>query len=71
MTCENQSDAESLEQAARDPKSIAGDQGQVTEHSLPDRIALDEYLAKKRRGRTGTGIRRQRIIPPDSRGFRG
>jgi hypothetical protein len=47
------------------PKKAQGDAGSVEQHSLPDQIAADRYLASKRAMRSrGRGIVISKIIPP-------
>jgi len=49
---------ESIRKNAAGPKSAEVDGQKVEQHSLPEQIAADEYLAKKKvmRGR-GTGLK--------------
>lgn len=50
---------------AQGPKKAQGDAGSVEQHSLPDQIAADRYLASKRAVRSrGKGIVISKIIPP-------
>jgi hypothetical protein len=61
--------ADDLSDAIRDnaagPHSASGDTGSMQQHSLPDQIAADKYLASKRAmGKKGLGLTRVKIIPP-------
>jgi len=50
---------------AEGPKSASGDSGSVQQHSIPDQIAADRYLASKKAARAkGMGIRLTKVIPP-------
>lgn len=42
------------------PKASAGDNGSLTEHSLPELIQADEYIANKN---TGRGFKLSQIKP--------
>ena len=54
-----------LEQNAAGPKQVTGDTGSLVQHSLPDQIAADRYLASKAAvRRKGRGIVISKIIPP-------
>jgi hypothetical protein len=56
---------QAIEQNAQGPKKAQGDAGSVEQHSLPDQIAADRYLASKRAVRLrGKGIVISKIIPP-------
>jgi len=56
---------QAIEQNAQGPKKAQGDAGSVEQHSLPDQIAADRYLASKRAVRSrGKGIVISKIIPP-------
>lgn len=50
---------------ANGPRAAKGDSGSMEQHSLPDQIAADRYLAsKKAAGGKGLGIRISKIVPP-------
>jgi hypothetical protein len=50
---------------AEGPKSASGDSGSMQQHSLPDQIAADRYLASKRASQSkGMGIRLTKVVPP-------
>ena len=54
-----------IQQNAEGPHSASGDAGSMQQHSLPDQIAADKYLASKRAvGRKNLGLTRVKIIPP-------
>jgi hypothetical protein len=54
-----------IEQNASGPKRAQGDAGSVEQHSLPDQIAADRYLAAKRALRTrGKGLIISKLVPP-------
>ena len=56
---------QALEQNATGPKRAQGDAGSVEQHSLPDQIAADRYLAAKRALRTRTkGLIISKLVPP-------
>jgi hypothetical protein len=60
--------AESLDSTTQKPQTVSVDGRSVTQHSLPDQIELDRYLAEKAAmtaGNTGRyGLRFCRIKPP-------
>jgi hypothetical protein len=50
---------------AEGPKSASGDAGSIEQHSIPDQIAADRYLASKKAARSkGLGIRLTKVVPP-------
>ena len=50
---------------AEGPKSASGDAGSMQQHSIPDQIAADRYLASKQAARSkGMGIRLTKVVPP-------
>lgn len=50
---------------ATGPKRVQGDAGSVEQHSLPDQIAADRYLAAKQAVRSrGKGLRISKLVPP-------
>ena len=54
-----------IEQNAQGPKKAQGDAGSVEQHSLPDQIAADRYLASKRAMRSRTkGLQLTKLVPP-------
>ena len=54
-----------IEQNAQGPKKAQGDAGSIEQHSLPDQIAADRYLASKRAMRSrGRGLRISKLVPP-------
>ena len=63
--------AENLDEQIRDnaagPKRAKGDSAEVEQHSLPDQIAADKYLASKQASRKkGLGIALKKLSPPGS-----
>jgi len=63
--------AENLEEQIREnaagPKRAKGDSAEVEQHSLPDQIAADKYLASKQASRKkGLGIALKKLYPPGS-----
>jgi hypothetical protein len=61
--------AEELDEAIRTnaegPKSASGDSGSMQQHSIPDQIAADRYLASKEAARSkGLGVRLTKVVPP-------
>ena len=63
--------AENLDEQIRDnaagPKRAKGDSVEVEQHSLPDQIAADKYLASKQASRKkGLGIALKKLSPPGS-----
>jgi hypothetical protein len=56
---------QAIEQNAQGPKKAQGDAGSVEQHSLPDQIAADRYLASKKAVRArGKGIVITKLVPP-------
>ena len=56
---------QAIEQNAQGPKKAQGDAGSVEQHSLPDQIAADRYLASKRAVQSkNKGIVISKLIPP-------
>jgi len=56
---------QAIEQNAQGPKKAQGDAGSVEQHSLPDQIAADRYLASKRAVQSkNKGIVITKLIPP-------
>ena len=61
--------ADELEQTIKEnaagPKRAKGDSAEMEQHSLPDQIAADRYLAsKKATASKGLGIRFKKLTPP-------
>jgi hypothetical protein len=61
--------AEELDEAIRTnaegPRSASGDSGSMQQHSIPDQIAADRYLASKKAARSkGLGVRLTKVVPP-------
>ena len=55
----------SIADAAKSPKKVEGDAGSMEQHSLPDQIAADRYLASKNALKSkGRGFRVTKMIPP-------
>jgi len=53
-----------ISENAAGPRKAAGDSGSVEQHSLPDQIAADKYLASKKASRAkGLGIKLAKISP--------
>ena len=56
---------QAIEESALGLKRATGDEGSVEQHSLPDMIATDKYLATKAAVRLRRrGVRFVRLIPP-------
>jgi hypothetical protein len=56
---------ETIRTNAEGPKSASGDSGSMQQHSIPDQIAADRYLASKKAARSkGLGIRLTKVVPP-------
>jgi len=56
---------ETIRTNAAGPKSVSGDSGSVQQHSIPDQIAADRYLASKKASRAkGLGVRMTKVVPP-------
>ena len=54
-----------IETNAKGPKQAAADGVNVQQHSLPDQIAADKYLAGKRAAKNpAKALTRVKIIPP-------
>jgi|TARA_R110000787_G_scaffold218457_1_gene327234 hypothetical protein len=56
-----------LEKMAEQPKSVAGDQGQWTNHSLAEQIELDRYESSKK-VKGYPSFYKGRFQPPSARG---
>jgi len=58
---------DSIRENAAGPKRAKGDSSEVEQHSLPDQIAADKYLASKQASRKkGLGIALKKLSPPGS-----
>jgi hypothetical protein len=56
---------DAIRENASGPSKASGDQGSFEQHSIPDQIAADRYLASKRAAnKPHRGMRFTRIIPP-------
>ena len=67
MATTNLSDA--IQTNAEGPAKASGDSGSMEQHSLPDQIAADKYLASKSAAATtgnSLGIRLTKLSPPGS-----
>ena len=54
-----------IETNAKGPKQAGADGVNVQQHSLPDQIAADKYLASKSALSSGSmGLRKRKIVPP-------
>jgi len=54
-----------IKQNAEGPESAEADGVKVNQHSLPDQIAADKYLASKQAGRNlAKALTRVKIVPP-------
>lgn len=57
--------AADLAQNAASPRRAKTDGVEVEQHSLPDQIAADRYLASKKAARSkGLGISLKKLVPP-------
>jgi hypothetical protein len=56
---------ETIEQNAKGPAKASGDAGSVEQHSLPDQIEADRYLASKEAAKQPQrGLRFNKLVPP-------
>ena len=56
---------DSIRENAAGPKRAKGDSAEMEQHSLPDQIAADKYLASKQASRKkGLGITLKKLSPP-------
>jgi hypothetical protein len=61
--------SETIATAAQKPAEARGDSSSFRQHSLPDQIAADKYLAAKAGSKKkGFGLRFARIQPPGAEG---
>ena len=61
--------SDAIQTNAEGPAKAAGDSGSMEQHSLPDQIAADKYLASKTAAATtgsSLGIRLTKLSPPGS-----
>jgi hypothetical protein len=57
--------ADAIRTNAEGPAEAHGDAGGMKQHSLPDQIAADKYLASKNAlAKKGLGLTRVKIVPP-------
>ena len=58
---------DNIRENASGPKRAKGDSAEVEQHSLPDQIAADKYLASKQASRKkGLGIALKKLSPSGS-----
>ena len=56
---------DTIEQNAKGPAKASGDAGAVEQHSLPDQIEADRYLASKEAAKKPQrGLRFNKLVPP-------
>ena len=56
---------DAIRQNAQGPAKASGDAGSMEQHSLPDQIEADRYLAAKKAARSkGLGITLKKLVPP-------
>ena len=56
---------DNIRENAAGPKRAKGDSSEMEQHSLPDQIAADKYLASKQASRKkGLGIALKKLSPP-------
>jgi hypothetical protein len=56
---------DAIRENAAGPAEAHGDTGGMRQHSLPDQIAADKYLAgKNAMGKRNLGLTRVKIVPP-------
>jgi hypothetical protein len=60
------SKSDDINNNAQAPQSASGDQGSVTQHSIPDQIAADKYAQAQRAAQRGglAGIRFIKTVMP-------
>jgi len=57
--------ADTIRTNAEGPAEAHGDSGGMKQHSLPDQIAADKYLAgKQAMASAGLGLKMAKIVPP-------
>ncbi len=56
---------DNIRENAAGPKRAKGDSAEMEQHSLPDQIAADRYLASKQASKKkGLGMKLTKLIPP-------
>jgi hypothetical protein len=56
---------QTIRENAQSPAKASGDAGSMEQHSLPDQIAADRYLASKKAAKKkGLGIGLKKLVPP-------
>ena len=56
---------DTIKENATGPKRAKGDSTEMEQHSLPDQIAADRYLASKNAAKKkGLGIKVTKLVPP-------
>ncbi len=56
---------QSIRENAQGPAKATGDSGSVEQHSLPDQIEADRYLAAKQAAKSKSrGLRFSKFVPP-------
>jgi len=56
---------DAIEENAKGPKKASGDSGSFEQHSLPDQVEADKYLASKKAMKSPSrGVRFSKLIPP-------
>ena len=56
---------DTIKENATGPKRAKGDSTEMEQHSLPDQIAADRYLASKNAAKKkGLGIKITKLVPP-------
>jgi hypothetical protein len=56
---------DTIKENATGPKRAKGDSTEMEQHSLPDQIAADRYLASKNAAKKkGLGIKTTKLVPP-------
>jgi hypothetical protein len=56
---------DNIRENAAGPKRAKGDSAEMEQHTLPDQIAADRYLASKKASQTkGLGIKLKKLSPP-------
>ena len=56
---------DTIRQNAAGPKRAKGDSAEMEQHSLPDQIAADRYLASKNAAKKkGLGATFKKLVPP-------
>ena len=56
---------DTIKENATGPKRAKGDSTEMEQHSLPDQIVADRYLASKNSAKKkGLGIKTTKLVPP-------